>query len=98
MATLRQEVVARVDDVASVLASAAESPANRLEGLKYYYPGALSLDGSGPGSDGGGIVTPDEVSARRFPQHFSRIRGVNLNHHLMYARARCPARTLPHPG
>ena len=42
MATLRQEVVARVDDVASVLASAAESPANRLEGLKCYYYSAYT--------------------------------------------------------
>lgn len=73
---LRQEVLAHIDDVASVLADAEESPRNRLEGLKYYYPEALNLDGS-PGNDGGGIVSPSQVGNRaisgyvRFAPHWA---------------------------
>ena len=74
--SLRQEVLAHVDDVASVLADAEESPRNRLEGLKYYYPEALNLDGT-PGNDGGGIVSPDHIGNRaisgyvRFAPHWA---------------------------
>lgn len=73
---LRQEVLANIDNVASVLADAEESPANRLEGLKYYYPEALGLDGT-PGKDGGGVVAPEHMGNRaisgyvRFAPHWA---------------------------
>ena len=53
IAQLRAEVLAHIDDIPAVLADADESPANRREGLKYYYPQALGMEDV-PGEPGGG--------------------------------------------
>ena len=53
VAKLRAEVAAHIDDMPAVLADAEESPANRKEGLKYYYPEVLGIKHV-PGVAGGG--------------------------------------------
>jgi hypothetical protein len=53
VAQLRADVTAHIDDMPAVLADAEESPGNRKEGLKYYYPEVLRMPHV-PGVEGGG--------------------------------------------